>query len=228
MKFLVLILGSTTLVAGGTAITSQQDARNNMTAHQRPYQEHQAASRGTDCPPVATPIFDNVAHPLTVDFCQEFYSGNQDVNGDGTVDGWECFFMRSLSNECTESSIINKVDLILHYVPGSNSPEVRVESFLDLNPDSMKYVGIDFPYYGVHITKRAYLDVTDDGRPDAIIEMRYETECNQEFEVWEIQYFYIENMLPPPAAACTTDVNSDGSTNVNDLLEVVANWGACP
>ena len=52
MKLLILILGSTTLVAGGTAITSQQDAHNNVTAHQRPYQEHRASSRGTDCPPV--------------------------------------------------------------------------------------------------------------------------------------------------------------------------------
>jgi len=27
--------------------------------------------------------------------------------------------------------------------------------------------------------------------------------------------------------ACATDINNDGSTNVNDLLEVVGNWGPC-
>ena len=105
MKLLILILGSTTLVAGGTAITSQQDAHNNVTAHQRPYQEHRASSRGTDCPPVATPIFDNVAYPLAIDFCEEFFIGRQDVNGDGTVDGWECYFSRFGGPGCKDSNV---------------------------------------------------------------------------------------------------------------------------
>jgi hypothetical protein len=228
MKFLVLILGSTTLVAGGTAITSPQDARNNVTAHQRPYQEHRAVSRGTDCQSVATPIFDNVAHPLVLQnsaSCGNLWFGN-DVDGDGVMETSECYFLRT---SC-EANSSNTVDLILHYVPGSNPPEVIVESFLDLNPDSMNYVGadgtaFDFSVYPVEISRRGYLDVTNDEKPDAIIQVKYQTDCGQGWPPL-IQYFYIKNIFT--SAACATDINNDGSTNVTDLLEVVGNWGACP
>jgi hypothetical protein len=223
MKILVLILGSTTLVAGGTAITSQQDAHNNVTAHQRPYQEHRASSRG-NCPPVATPIFDNVAYPLTIDSCEDFFIGNQDVNEDGTVDGWECYFWRNGGPGCKDSNVNgHRADILAQYVPGSNPPEVKLESFLDLNPDLINYQGHDF-IYSVSLSMRGHLDVTGDGKPDAIIRANYSTECGQPNIVE--QYFYIENIFP--SAACATDINNDGSTTVNDLIAVVANWGACP
>jgi hypothetical protein len=34
--------------------------------------------------------------------------------------------------------------------------------------------------------------------------------------------------LSPVAAQCGGDANSDGQTNVTDLLAVIAAWGTCP
>ena len=226
MKFLVLILGSTTLVAGGTAITSQQDARNNVTAHQRPYQEHRASSRGTDCPPVAIPIFDNVAHPLFVENpdCSIGYLSDMDVDGDGIPDTSVGFFQKDdWSGDCSKFHSIGSMDKKSYYVPGSNPPEVVTESYLDLNPDSMTYEGFDL-IYTCYMNNNGYLDVTNDGKPDAIIRAYITTECN---EPGVSQYFYVEN-ISEWTAACATDINNDGSTNVTDLLAVVGNWGACP
>ena len=225
MKFIVLFLGSTTLVAGGTAITSQQDVRNNVIAHQRPYQEHRAASRGTDCPPVATPIFDNVAHPLFVENpdCRIGYLSDMDVDGDGipeTSEGWSESFDRM--GGCSEFESYNYLDKKSRYVPGSNPPEVVTESYLDLNPDSMTYEGFDL-VYGYYIQNKGYLDVTNDGKPDAIIQAYIATECSGPTV---LQYFYVEN-ISEWTAACATDINNDGSTNVTDLLAVVGNWGPC-
>jgi len=50
MKFIILFLGSTTLVAGGTAITSQHDARNNVIAHQVLIQQNASHLRGEHRP----------------------------------------------------------------------------------------------------------------------------------------------------------------------------------
>ena len=226
MKFIVLFLSSTTLVAGGTAITSQQDVRNNVIAHQRPYQEHRASSRGTDCPPVATPIFDNVAHMLFVENpdCGIGYLADIDVDGDGipeTANGWwQSYDYDGWCKEYRRSFSINKKH---RYVPGSNPPEVVIESYLDLNPDSMTYEGVDL-LYEFWIEHEGYLDVTNDGKPDAIIRANIQIECSGE---WVYNYyFYVEN-ISEWTAACATDINNDGSTNVTDLLAVVGNWGPC-
>jgi hypothetical protein len=230
MKFLVLFLGSTTLVAGGTAITSQQDVRNNVIAHQRPHQDHRATLRGFSgegsvCPPVATPIFDNVARSLFLDNpdCGLGYLPEVDVDGDGVPEMHEGYYWRGVGLDCKTYEYYFNVDVKTHHVPGSNPPVIVVESYLDLNPDSMTYEGVDM-LFTYHIDIRGYVDVTNDGKPDALLLVQTQQECGSE---WVTQYFYVENISPPPSAACTTDVNSDGSTNVNDLLEVVANWGPC-
>ena len=218
MKFLVLILGSTTLVAGGTAITSQQDARNNVTAHQRPYQEHRAAAGGTDCPPVATPIFDNVSYPLVVEGCTDpIYDGiDRDLDGDGKTD--QCF--AEYYNDCTMS--YSQPGTTISYLEGSNPPRVIAESFLNVNPELMQYDGLTGYIRAVWL--RAYVDVTNDGKPDAILLVQTSiTECS-----WETEnhFFYVEN-ISEWTFACASDSNSDGVVDVTDLLAVVSDWGPC-
>ena len=217
MKFLVLILGSTTLVAGGTAITSQQDVRNNVTT-QRPYQEHRAASRGTDCPPVETPIFGNIAYPLIVKGCNDpLYDGiDRDLDGDGKTEA--CF--AEYYDDCFY--VFSQPGTTIRYVEGSNPPRVISESFLNVSPELMQYDGVTGYIRAVWL--RAYVDVTNDGKPDAILLVQTEiTKCTM---IVENHYLYVENISEWPAA-CATDINNDGSTNVNDLLEVVGNWGEC-
>ena len=134
-----------------------------------------------------------MAYPLAIDFCEEFFIGRQDVNGDGTVDGWECYFSRFGGPGCKDSNVQTHIaDLLAQYVPGSNPPEVKVESFLDLNPDLINYQGHDF-MYSVTLSMRGHLDVTGDGKPDAIIRAVYNTDCGQSNAVK--QYFYIENIF---------------------------------
>ena len=229
MKFLVLFLGSTTLVAGGTVITAQQDVRNNVIAHQRPHQDHRATFRGHDgagdCPQVTTPIFDNVAHPLFLENpdCGLGYLADVDVDGDGVPETSDGYYQRwDMMADCSEYEFQFSMDVKTHYVPGSNPPVVVTESYLDLNPDSMTYEGVDM-LYGYYIYNRGYVDVTNDGKPDALLMTQIQTECIGEYVT---QYFYVENISEAPAS-CATDINNDGSTNVNDLLAVVGNWGPC-
>jgi len=227
MKILILVLGSTTLVAGGTAITSQQDASNNVTAHQRPYQEHRAASRGSDCQPVETPIFGPVAYelPIAIESCLwrnnrfAFSQPEADIDGDGLFEphGGVCFYQPSTgkgtSYPCVKIRMVN-----------FDPPEIIGENFLSLHPNDITYDGIDFSKIKYNCVMRCvgYLDVNGSGKPDALIEFTID-----EFgENQEIKLFYVENISEWPAA-CATDINNDGSTNVNDLLAVVGNWGPC-
>jgi hypothetical protein len=217
MKFLVLILGSTTLVAGGTAITSQQDVRNNMTA-QRPHQEHRAASRGTDCQPVENPIFGNVAYPLIVESCTDpLYDGiDRDLDGDGKTE--QCF--AEYYNDCM--TVYSQPGKTIRYVEGSNPPKIIAESFLNVNPDLMQYDGVTGYIHAAWL--RAYVDVTNDGKPDAILLVQTSTtECS-----WDTEnhFFYVENISEWPAA-CASDLNSDGTVEVNDLMQIISNWGPC-
>jgi len=232
MKFLVLVLGSTTLVAGGTAITSQQDVRNNVIAQQRPYQEPRAASGGTDCPPAESPIFENVAHPLLLENpdCVYFWSksSDADVDGDGILETSEASFRRDSFGGGCNFGDYSDPDVKLYYVPGTTPPMVSVKPFLDLDPNSMTYEGVDMLYH-FNIYNCGYLDVTNDGKLDAILKAEIQVDADEECwgGEWVIQYFYVENISTPPAATCATDINNDGSTNVNDLLAVVGNWGPC-
>jgi hypothetical protein len=228
MNYIVLILGSTTLVAGGTAITSQQDARNNVIAHQRPYQEHRLGSPGTDCPPVETPIFGNVAHQLILENpdCWIGYLADSDVDGDGVLERAGGFCQRLDSwDKCDWYQERKVQDVKTQYVPGSNPPVVVNASFLDVHPDSMTYEGFDSDdlQYEYSIYNLGFLDVTNDGKPDAIIWTNIQTGCNGSYVT---QYYYVEN-ISEWTAACATDINNDDVTDVVDLLEVISGWGPC-
>ena len=41
-------------------------------------------------------------------------------------------------------------------------------------------------------------------------------------------YCYVENILESSGVACASDLNGDGAVEVNDLMQVVSDWGACP
>ena len=229
MKFLVLILGSTTLVAGGTAITSQQDSRNNVIANQRPYQEHRAASRGTDCQPVENPIFGNVAYPLEVaEGSCPFRGGaggslvpDADIDGDGVIDISSAYYWQSDFESSDYPSSIISFNL------NTTPPQIISEAVLILNPETINYTGLDIINYpfDFNIIHLGYIDVTADEKPDALIEVGMQVD-ESDWDFSDKYYFYIEN-ISEWTAACATDINNDGSTNVNDLLAVVGNWGPC-
>ena len=230
MKFLVLILGSTTLVAGGTAITSQQDSRNNVIANQRPYQEHRAASRGTDCQPVENPIFGNVAYPLEVaeGSCPLRWSTGESLLPDADIDGNGVIDISSATYWQDDFGTSSFPSSIISFNLNTTPPQIISESVLILNPETINYTGLDIINYpfGVSILNLGYIDVTADGKPDALIEVGMQVD-ESDWDFSDKYYFYIEN-ISEWTAACATDINNDGSTNVNDLLAVVDGWGVCP
>ncbi|MDP6770468.1 MAG: hypothetical protein QF704_07200 [Anaerolineales bacterium] len=228
MKFIVLFLGSTTLVTGGTAITLQQETRNGVITNQRPYQEHRTALAVMDCVAVETPIFDDVAYELQVadGSCYFRYTsgGNflphADIDGDGHLESNNG--SGYVDPSYPESYYFNPSVRIR--MSNTNPLEIISEGFLSLDPIDLDYDGIDFskitPIYQLrHV---GYLDVNGDGKPDALVELV--------IDKWgpdpEMKIFYVEN-ISEWTTACATDINNDGSTNTNDLLAVVGNWGPC-
>jgi hypothetical protein len=99
------------------------------------------------------------------------------------------------------------------YIPNSNPTAISHEIFLSLNPKNLIYEGSAQP---LSTSLVGYLDVTNDGKPDAIIKSG-----ESQTEVW-----FVENISEWPAA-CASDINNDDVTDVVDLLEVVGNWGPC-
>ena len=100
---------------------------------------------------------------------------------------------------------------------GSKVGTIELSALINLHPDSMTYENFSVGEF-YYIECRALFDVTGDGLVDAIIYA--ESDGNS-------GWFYAENISEPPAVACATDINNDGSTNVSDLLMVVGNWGPC-
>ena len=227
MKFLILFLGSTGLVAGGTAITSQQSTRNNITPYQQAYQA------GEDCPNVEPPIFDNVAYELFLENpdCIGIDPNTRllrfpevDIDGDGIDDAkpW-CTFRITGACASLDVQLENFRGKRVRLVPNTTPPVLITEVYLDLNPKTISYVDLNldfsFDFTIIHIGN---LDVTGDGKPDAILYLALQY-CNKPIEK---RYFYLENISDWPAA-CATDINNDGNTNVSDLLEVISRWGPC-
>ena len=227
MKFLVLILGSTTLVAGGTAITSQQDVRNNMTT-QRSHQEHRAASTHGDCVTVETTIFADIAYELQVanGSCYFRYSSggsflpDADIDGDGHLESSTAF--GSVDPAMPDDIYFGQSVRVR--MRDTNPPEIISEGFLSLDPIDLEYNGVDFSKITSRYSMRhiGYLDVNEDGKPDALVELMFdEWGPNQEYKI-----FYVENISEWPAA-CASDLNSDGSVEVNDLMQIISDWGPC-
>jgi len=218
MKLLVLFLGSTTLVAGSTSITSQQDVHADFT-HLLPHQPANTRMVGDGCPWVEPPIFDTVAHPLIANDCDNLWFSSHsgvgntiDLDGDGVPE--------SMAGNVVRWELPNGIDspaCKTRYVPNSNPTAISNEIFLSVNPKYLTYKGSAPKFYCSLV---GYLDVTNDGKPDAIISGEI---GNGE---WNDGLWFVENISDWPAT-CATDINSDGSTNVNDLLEVVGNWGSC-
>jgi hypothetical protein len=184
-----------------------------------------------DCDKIV--MFSNIALPLTLESCgissisfgSIGMSQNIDVDGDGIEE-----LSKDIASAFTGGGLFGN-----YMVMGSVFNEsttigtITVTNILDVSTDVIDYSGIpDDGYSGpFQISCEGYMDVTLDGKKDAIIEFRRMggpwNGGDYSFEA----YFYIENISEWPAA-CATDINNDGSTNVNDLLAVVGNWGACP
>ena len=63
------------------------------------------------------------------------------------------------------------------------------------------------------------IDMNNDGLLDAII-------CLSE-NFKNPSYYCVLNISTPPAVACESDLNGNGSVEVHDLLQIVSDWGPC-
>ena len=252
MKFLVLILGSTTLVAGGTAITSQQDVRNNMKT-QRSHQEHLQGGEGACCfQDTATcvdglfeaecldqggawgwqtcsvalcvnecenaGIFSNIAKQIFLNCGPfNFWAFDQnghylDLDGDGVT---EKMLGQSYTNY-SEGGGFNNITVLLEI----DSPQsFSMLTLLDISPDALTYE--DNPDFtgGYSIRSIGYIDVTGDDLPDALIHVTTGQGPSR--------YYYVENISTPKGIACASDLNNDGAVEVNDLMQIISDWGPC-
>jgi hypothetical protein len=253
MKILVLFLGSTTLVAGGTAITSQQDVRNNMTT-QRSHQEHLQGSQGACCfQDTATcvddlnsmecldqggawrgwatcsetlclhecenaGIFSNIAKPIALNcgpfnFFEFDQNGHYlDLDGDGVT---EKMMGQSYTNYYMGQGFSNITALLEIDSPASFS----MLTLLDVSPDALTYE--DNPDFTGDYSSRCigYIDVTGDDLPDALIGVM--------IGQGPLSYYYVENISTPKVIACVSDLNNDGAVEVNDLMQIISDWGPC-
>ena len=266
MKLAIMLLGSTVFVAGGTAITSQQDVRNNGIENRYQIQKnvkpqgggHRMSGVGACCL-VGTCVdgvnqsdcyaqggefsWNGCATMLCVPECEDAgvfsdiaqaielsckpmnsslygYEGQEsiDLDGDGVVE-------RKIGhvNSYFEPDgpvgpkEYNSFSMLIY---ADDSPAFLVKTLLNAHPDNLTYIGLQGDFdNGYSINALGYIDVTGDGLPDSLLKVSIPGS--------PLQFFYVENISPPPAAACATDINNDGSTNVTDLLALVGNWGPC-
>ena len=168
-------------------------------------------------------VFASVAHAL------EFTCGALPWNlghGGGSSD-FESKYI-DLDGNGSAEQIISEVSVTVDAMDDTSVPSTMFKQgdvpgtfgvyiLLDAHPDTLLYEGLTIGDE-FDVREIGYFDVTGDGLVDAIL--RVHTNQTQEF-------YYVENISVPPGKACATDINDDGSTNVNDLLEVVGNWGPC-
>jgi hypothetical protein len=256
MKFLVLFLGSTTLVAGGTAITPQQDVRNNVITNQRPHQEHRFnGSEGACC-------FQDTAT------CVDDLNSIDCLDQGGAWQGWTPCSSVLCLHECENAGIFSNIakPIALNCAPfGGSFYGGYGPTFLDLDGDgeAEKILGLAelaedevFSWNNTSKILRAdnassfsvttLLDIhpsvlTYEGLADfglhfnihgaGYLDVNGDDLFDQLLSVQigseAPQFFYVENISTPPAAVCASDINNDDVTDVVDLLEVVGNWGPC-
>jgi len=100
---------------------------------------------------------------------------------------------------------------------------LQINDLLGLDPSVMTYVDLTIPPAEmVDIWVTDFIDVTGDGLLDAIVVVR----MMQMADYVDIP-FYVINTSTPPAVACATDINSDGTTDVSDILALLSGWGPC-
>jgi hypothetical protein len=175
------------------------------------------------CPPSPSGIFSSIAYPLNIE-CedQDWYwpgsnNGNTidtriDLDGDGAEEKIVAYarFMTQSDEDIDVHGSFIKI--------GSTSGSIKITELIDLNPTSLTYAGVQF-CDEIHCNLAGLLDVTGDGLPDAIVQVIS--------DMCYIGYHYVENISIPPAAACASDLNNDGAVEVNDLMQIISNWGAC-
>ena len=217
MKVATGMMFVTVLIGGGAAVTPQQGARIEVTTHQRPHHAQRTTSRaiGGGCPS-GIPVFDNVAHPIVMPACDEYVPWLLDVDGDGNPE--DADYVSANSWEGSSPGVRT------YHIRGSNPPELVSEIYLDVSPDFIQYEGMEELFavaesYSIQTT--GFMDVTNDGKPEAIVTVGIAT-ANDNF----YGSFYIENISEWPAK-CATDINDDGTVNVTDLLSVMSTWGPC-
>jgi hypothetical protein len=72
-----------------------------------------------------------------------------------------------------------------------------------------------------------YYDVTQDGKADAIIQIRRNGMIWDGGDYQGRYLCYLENLSESSGAVCASDLNGDGSVEVNDVIQVISDWGPC-
>ncbi|MDP6379303.1 MAG: hypothetical protein QF885_06620, partial [Candidatus Thalassarchaeaceae archaeon] len=189
-----------------------------------------------NCAPTCDPtgFFDNVAYPLTIS-CQDGPTAwpASDLAGAGCMGaemGFYEYIKIDLNGDNAPETIMSKSCLsewennrgrVL--VAGKNPGTVDMLDLINIHPDAMIYT--DYTWDGMtQIYLLDFLDVTGDGLPDAIISIGW---CDPTMPCDPVGVFYVTNISTPPGVACASDVNSDGTTDVNDILALISGWGPC-
>jgi hypothetical protein len=235
-----VLIGLISLLAiGGTSAISQNVVTSNRTTPMTGLTEkriefergipERTLRSGYECYAEVS-IFDTVAHPLVVNSDETCYwhIADADVDGDGILDT-NLGYISRWCDECENGSCVSYstygMTSTLVTVVGSTPPEINISTYLNMDSSVIDYGFSDLPY-GFELMHMGNLDVTGDGKPDAIIKAIVDWEDTCQGYDQESYYFYVENISQWPVA-CETDINNDGSTNTNDLLAVVGNWGPC-
>ena len=206
------------LVAGtAMAVSTMQQPRvdrHSMSSHQQ--WDHQRASGDVVCEDAG--IFSNYAYELEVNSSCTLTPGYYwedrirprvfylDIDEDGALD--------SISGEASYNKDEKHGNTYrqLHIIRADSATSFSASVLLD--PSTITYEDLDFnDIYRISLS--SLVDMNGDGLLDAILAVSGQ------------RYFCAINISTPPTANCTSDVNGDGSVEVNDILQVVSDWGPC-
>ena len=218
MKKTVTIYSLFLLAGTAMAVSTMQQPRvdrHSMSSHQQ--WGDQRASGDVVCEDAG--IFSNYAYELEVNssctLTNYYYEDrirprvlHLDIDEDGALD--------SISGEASYNKDEKHGNTYrqLHIIRADSATSFSASVLLD--PSTITYEGLDFNDIA-RSALSSLVDMNGDGLLDAILAVKAGGQ----------RYFCAINISPPPTANCTSDVNGDGSVGVNDILQVVGNWGPC-
>jgi len=211
MKTTVIIYTALVLVGTAEAISVQQPRVNNVELYSHHHLKSNNAFVG-DCLENAG-IFDTYGYEISY-VCEKspFGGGNIiersiDLNGDSILESTNGY-------------------LLSYNYPGSslNIPWTMFKAFSPTVISELVLIDvsqIDFENNATYSTADmgGLIDMNNDGLLDAII-------CLSD-KNYNPSYYCVLNISTPPAVACASDVNGNGSVEVNDVIQVISDWGSC-
>ena len=123
-----------------------------------------------------------------------------------------------------DSVLENTNGYLLSYNTGLNIPWTMFKAFSETVISELVLIDVtqinfenNVSYSYANIA--ALIDMNNDGLLDAIIRLIDNNNGSS--------YYCVLNISTPPAATCDSDLNGNGSVEVNDLMQIVSDWGPC-